>query len=145
MRAVILGCAAIVLAALLGVVPASGASPRASGPANGIYLVQLADSPVVAYEGGISGYKATAPQAGQKVDPLSPDVAKYVGYLKNAHDAQLAKGGGTKVYDYTFSYNGFAAKLDAAQASKLAKQDGVVSVTPDEIQTVDTSLTPTFL
>ena len=45
-------------------------------------------------------------------DTDAADVTKYVGYLKNRHDAELAKvGGGQKLYDYGFSVNGFAAKL----------------------------------
>jgi hypothetical protein len=72
-------------------------------------------------------------------------VVKYVGYLVAKHDAALAKAGGsTKLYDYTYTYNGFAAKLSAAQAGKLAADSGVVAVTPDELHEMDTSSTPSF-
>jgi len=33
---------------------------------NGVYLVEMANAPVVAYKGGIDGLKATAPKKGQK-------------------------------------------------------------------------------
>jgi subtilisin family serine protease len=132
--------------------PAAGAGdPANAGPStvaiakNGIYIVQLAADPVVAYDGGLAGYKATSPKAGEKIDPQSPDVVRYVGYLKSAHDNAVAKVGGQKVYDYSYSYDGFAAKLNPAQAGALAKQSGVLAVTPDELVTQDTSSTPSFL
>src|SRR5262249_56627638 len=52
---------------------------------------------------------------------------------------------GQKIYNYTFSFNGFAAKLTEKQAAALAKQDGVVAVSPDELVNQDTSSTPHFL
>jgi subtilisin family serine protease len=112
---------------------------------NGVYIVQMADNPVVAYEGEIKGLKATAPKNGQKIDPNSADVVKYVGYLNAKHDEALGKVGGEKLYDYNYSFNGFAAKLSLEQANKLAAMDGVLAVSGDELLTLDTSSTPTFL
>jgi len=117
-----------------------------SAPKNGIYIVQMKASPVVAYIGDISGYNATKPGKGQKIDPLAANTLSYVGYLKGKHDEALRKvGGGQKIYNYTFSFNGFAAKLTEKQAAALAKQDGVVAVSPDELVNQDTSSTPHFL
>jgi len=112
---------------------------------NGVYIVQMLDEPVVAYEGGIAGLAATAPQEGAKIDPLSATVTNYVRYLVGRHDQALKKAGGQKLYDYTYSYNGFAAKMNAQQAKKMAALDGVQVVTPDALQTMDTSSTPSFL
>jgi hypothetical protein len=113
---------------------------------NGVYIVRLADLPAVAYDGGVSGLKATKPKQGQKIDPNAPDVVKYVGYLKSKHDDALAGvGGGTKLYDYGFSLNGFAARISEAQAMKLATLQGVLSVEPDQAQQMDTITTPDFL
>lgn len=70
----------------------------------------------------------------------------YVGYLKGKHDEAVRKvRGGAKIYDYTYSFNGFAAKLTEKQAAALAKQSDVLAVTPDELQNVNTSTTPSFL
>ncbi|HEY5436999.1 MAG TPA: S8 family serine peptidase, partial [Candidatus Limnocylindrales bacterium] len=69
----------------------------------------------------------------------------YTGYLNGKHAAALRAAGGTKLYDYDYSYNGFAAKLTAAQANKIARQAGVVAVSPDQVQTMDTSSTWKFL
>lgn len=112
---------------------------------NGMYVVQMADMPVVAYEGNIRGLKATAPKNGQKVDPNASDVVSYVSYLTSKHDQALAKVDGRKVYDYTFSFNGFAARLSVEQANKLAGVEGVLAVTADQTYTMDTSSTPGFL
>jgi len=112
---------------------------------NGLYIVQMADNPVVAYKGGINGLRATAPRNGQKIDPTSSDVINYVSYLNTKHDQALARVGGQKVYDYNYSFNGFAAKLTLDQANKLAVQDGVLAVSADQTYTIDTSSTPTFL
>jgi subtilisin family serine protease len=113
---------------------------------NGVYIVQMVAAPAAAYTGDIAGYNATAPKKGEKIDPLAPDAIRYAGYLKGKHDEVLRKvGGGPKIYDYAFAYNGFAAKLTDKQAAALAKQEGVLAVHPDELVTQDTSSTPHFL
>lgn len=113
---------------------------------DGVYIVQMIDDPVVAYDGSISGFQATKPDKGQKINPKDAKVVKYVNRLINSHNDALAKaGGGEKFYDYTYSFNGFAAKLTGAQASKLAALPNVVSVSPDEVLHIDTSITPSFL
>jgi len=112
---------------------------------NGVYIVQMLDNPVVAYNGGINGLKATKPQQGQKIDPNSPAVVNYVKYLDSKHNDAVSKAGGQKLYDYRYSFNGFAAQMTLAQANKIAGMDGVLNVSPDSLQTMDTSSTPTFL
>ena len=59
---------------------------RANGKSksNNAYIVQLLDKPVVAYDGGIAGLKATKPKKGQKIDPNSADVVKYA--LRNKRE-----------------------------------------------------------
>ncbi len=135
------GPASLPLAPVDDLLPAVEAPTKA-----GTYIVELADAPVVAYEGGVPGLKATKPAKGAKIDPLSRDVVRYVAHLQGRQDAALAAaGGGKKLASYTYTYNGFAAELSAAAAAKLAEADGVVAVTPDEIRHLDTSSTPDFL
>ncbi|MHB8133072.1 MAG: S8 family serine peptidase [Anaerolineaceae bacterium] len=111
-----------------------------------VYIVQMLDKPVVAYEGDIKGYKATKPENGKKVDPFAADTLKYVGYLKEKHNAAVNQvGGGQILYDYTFSYNGFAAVITEQQAEKMEKVPGVLTVQLDVLVDIDTSSTPTFL
>jgi hypothetical protein len=112
---------------------------------NGLYIVQLAEFPVVSYTGGIPGFAATKANRGQKIDPNNPSVIGYAGYLDGRHAAVLARVGGNKVYDYRYSFNGFAAELTEAQAQALRSVEGVVAVTKDTLQDADTSSTPTFL
>ena len=144
-----LGASVLLVAALI---PASAvaASPNKAGAqrftTDGNYIVQLAELPVVAYNGSVNGLTATKAAAGKKVDQSSAAVLNYKGFLAARHNAELkAVGGGKKLYDYSFSFNGFAARLTAAQANKLAADKDVLSVSPDEIHEVDTSSTPAFL
>lgn len=128
------------------------ASANAAGPhletqlKDGIYIVQMADLPVVAYDGRVAGLPATRPAKGKKVDPLSPAVTRYVEHLKGKHLGALKKVGASgALYNYAFTYNGFAAKLKGNQAAALAKQPGVLAVSEQQTYSVDTSTTPSFL
>lgn len=122
------------------------AAAAAKAPKNNAYIVQLAEQPVTAYTGGIAGYAATKPRKGQKVNPNDPQVARYMGYLATRQDSLLgAAGGGKKLYNYGYVFNGFAAELSEAQAQKLAQMPGVLAVTKDEIRKLDTASTPSFL
>ena len=112
---------------------------------NGIYIVQMDDKPVVAYEGDVKGLKATKPKAGKKINPNSPAVVNYVTYLEGKHNQALGKVGGEALYHYQYAFNGFAAEMTLAQANKMAAVDGVLAVSPDEFREVDTSTTPDFL
>jgi Subtilase family/Fibronectin type-III domain/Peptidase inhibitor I9/PA domain len=133
----------VAASAVLFALPAAGAP---SAQPTQLYIVQMLQDPVVAYAGGIPGLEATKPAKGKKVDPKSNKVAKYVAHLNTKHNAALSNvGGGQKLYDYNFSYNGFAARLTDAQAESLEKQSGVLAVTPNQLQEVDTATTPTFL
>jgi len=124
----------------------AGKSSSAKAVSNKIYIVRLAESPVTAYAGGIKGYAATKPAAGNKIDPTSSKVVNYMGYLAGRHDAVLAAaGGGRKAYSYGYVFNGFAAELTRAQADKIRSMPGVMSVEKDVLVDVDTSTTPSFL
>jgi len=113
---------------------------------NGIYVVQMKGDPVVAYDGSIKGLKATKPARGKKIDPNSKEVSSYVKYLKGKHASALrAVKGGKKVYNYHYSFNGFAAKMTNAQAQKMLSVDGVVNVFADEPRSLDTATAPDFL
>jgi len=113
---------------------------------DGIYIVRMSGAPAVAYEGGVKGLKATAPAAGQKIDPNAAVVVKYTDHLMATHDAALkAVHASSKIYDYVFTNDAFAARLTAAQANALAARKDVMSVEADEVHTVDTSSTPAFL
>ena len=105
----------------------------------------MADLPIAAYAGGIAGLPATRPGRGRKFDPDSASVSNYAGYLDSRHDQAVGRVAGRKVYDYKYGFNGFAAELTEAQADALRGEAGVLSVVKDELQTINTSSTPTFL
>ena len=121
------------------------ASARADSSEH-VWIVELAEKPVTAYDGSIKGYKATKINKQQKINPNSPDVVKYVSYLTSRQNSVLNQvGGGTKLHSYGYVYNGFAAKLTEAQAAALKQTPGILAVTKDEAYPLDTSTTPEFL
>ncbi len=142
--------AALALAAALPTLADGGIGQAASGKAagtarNNLYIVRMADKPVVAYDGGIAGYAATKPKKGAKIDPRDNKVARYASYLGGKHDAAVASVGGRKVYGYQYAFNGFAAELTEAQAGRMASLPGVLAVERDELLSRDTATTPAFL
>ena len=113
---------------------------------NGIYVVQMKGDPVVAYDGSIKKLNATKPAKGKKIDPNSQDVKNYVRHLNGKHSDVLRQvKGSKKVYNYQYSFNGFAARMTQAQAQKMQSVDGVVRVYADEPRSLDTATTPDFL
>jgi plastocyanin len=110
------------------------------------YIVQLAERPVVTYDGTIKGLQATRPRKGEKIDPNSPQVLNYMSFLESRHAETLASvGGARKLYSYGYAFNGFAADLTPEQAEKVAGMPGVLSVNRNELREVETATTPAFL
>ncbi|CAG1017393.1 Minor extracellular protease vpr [Burkholderiaceae bacterium] len=110
------------------------------------YIVQLADAPVAAYNGGIAGLPATQPARGAKLNVNASNVRAYINYLESKRtNAAATVNAAAIVHRYNIAFNGFSAKLTADEARKLARTAGVVAVTPDEARAVDTTRTPAFL
>ncbi len=141
--------AAAVAAATLATLAMAGIAPAASaasGNAKAIYIVQMTDLPLAAYNGTISGYPATRPASGKKLQADSSNAKKYQGLLERRHTAAVAKAmGARKIYDYTAGFNGFAAVMSADAAATLRGTPGVLSVTKNQLRTGSTVSTPTFL
>jgi len=110
-----------------------------------VYIVQLRDNPVIAYEGNISWLAATKPERGDHINPNSAKVKKYVKFLDSKHADALAIAGGEKFYDYFYSFNGFAAVLTPSQAVTMAKLPDVVKLFKDEFKFPVTDNSPEFL
>ncbi|SDL02299.1 Outer membrane protein assembly factor BamB, contains PQQ-like beta-propeller repeat [Nonomuraea maritima] len=121
----------------------AGATAAAEQPKT--YIVQMAAEPVVAYEGDVAGLARTKPAQGEKISPRAAKVRDYVDHLKGRHDAALKKAGGKKIYDYVYSFGGFAARMTATEAAKMRTLPDVVTVTEDKKVSVATSSTPSFL
>ena len=60
------------------------------------YIVQLVQAPLAGYDGGVSGYAATKPAKGKKLDASSDAAQKYAGYLNSTHDRALDQVGGAQ-------------------------------------------------
>lgn len=116
--------------------------------AEAVYIIQMVDDPVVAYDGSIKGLAATKPKNGKKIDPNSGKVANYVDYLKGKHNGALngiGVGLEKKLYDYSYAFNGFAASLTGAQVAAMQARDDVLMVSQDELMQIDTVGTPDFI
>ncbi len=143
----------VVLVAILALtIPALGAgrdqtegNARATKANTSVYIVQLVEEPVVAYEGDIPGLPATRPAPGKRVNPNSSNVVKYVNHLTARQNAVVKSVGAQKMYGYFFAFNGFAASMSDKQADVLSRNPGVVSISKNELVSVDTSSTPDFL
>ncbi|MBB6035141.1 S8 family peptidase [Phytomonospora endophytica] len=70
----------------------------------------------------------------------------YEGYLAQAQESVLTKvPGADKIYSYDTTFNGFAVKLTATEATAMAKTNGVTNMWKNELHAPDTSSTPDFL
>src|SRR6185295_15492176 len=72
---------------LVGIAPAVSAASAAAGKARAIYIVQMTELPLAAYNGTISGYPATRPAAGTKLQADSASAKKYRALLEKKHTA----------------------------------------------------------
>ncbi len=126
--------------------PAPAADPEVKRSGTGSYIVQLDDSPVAEYAGGIAGLAATKVVPGGKLLKTAAPVVDYVKHLAGERNAVLNQVPGVKkLYDYSYTYAGFSAEMSYDDAVKLAKSSGVKSVEPSEIEHADTVDTPRFL
>jgi subtilisin family serine protease len=120
----------------------AGAQQAARKP----YIVQLADAPVATYAGGVSGYAATKPAPGSKLNVNATAAQAYIGYLNTQRSNALAQVAGAPVlHRYSVAFNGFSALLTPAEVQKLKSTPGVVAVSVDEPRSLDTTRTPAFL
>ena len=110
---------------------------RPAKVAPGQYIVRLKDAPVTAYAGGIDGFAATKPVAGQQLEPRSAAAERYRRHLSDQQAAVSAAVGAKARQSYTTAFNGFAAKLTTEQATRLAKDPRVAAVTAMRLSTAN--------
>ena len=123
----------------------SGAEPSAAQRGSHAYLVLLEEPPVAAYEGGKAGYPATKPAAGHKLNKNAAHVQKYAQYLRGRHADIAGRVGASRLYDYDYSLNGFAAVLTPTQVARLQTTAGVARIERDSLSQTQTDNTPKFL
>ena len=149
-RFVALGAAALLAAMLPGAAGRHSrtgrVAPRRVAPSpNGLYVVEMPVRRSSRTRAACKGLKATAPKKGQKIDPNSSEVVAYAGYLNAKHGRRSARSAAARSTTTSTRTTASPPQLSVDQANKLVGTGGVVSVSPDEIQTVDTSSTPAFL
>ncbi len=125
-------------------VPEDGVAGKATRTSN-VWIVQLKQEPVVAYEGTEAGFAATAVSKGHKLNRTDAKVQRYVAHLNDKHAAIANRVGASRIYDYDYAFNGFAAPLSRKQVAALRKNPDVMSVQRDQLDRVETDNTPTFL
>jgi hypothetical protein len=124
---------AALTAALTFTSPTAQADPPDPGPpaVAGRYIVTLKGAPIATYGGEVKGLKATRPVDGRKVDARSGNARRYRAYLERQQDRAAGRVGAKADKHYAVALNGFTASLSPAQAKRLAKAPGVLSVTKD--------------
>lgn len=112
-----------------------------------VYVIQLKDPSGLGYTGGIDGFAATAPAAGEAYNATASHVQAYTTHLVATHDQKLSEmgAGSAKIYSYCHTMNGFAATLTPAQASALRRDANVLNVFEDFSVDVETNGSPQFL
>ncbi len=126
--------------------PNDNAAPQARANAK-TYIVQMRADPVAGYEGGVQGLAATRPAPGDKIRTNSQPVREYVEYLDRQHEQVIQEIGAlrSKIYDYRYSFNGFAAVLTQGEAEALKNRADVVAVWEDEMLELHTDNSPDFI
>ena len=130
----------VVVAAVMAVVATLGPAGPArsvSGPRS-TFIVQLAEPPLAAYEGGgVHALAATSPRVtGRRLDPTAPAGRSYTALLDRVQHRVLAAaraGGAPVLHRYRSTFSGFAARLTAAEAAALARTPGVTAVSADTV------------
>lgn len=123
-----------------------GLSTSAFAQSRSTYIVQLAAEPVASYTGTVPGYSATLPAPGTRLNTRSSAALAYKAYL-DAQQTTVASliAGAPIVARYSTVYNGFAARLTAAEVQALRTSPLVVDVFADEARKLETISTPAFL
>src|SRR5262252_6686624 len=123
---------------------AAPARPVKTGSTS-VYIVKLKDPGAASY-GNAQIYSAGRSVA-QNASAQRAARAAFAERLEQTHDRLLADVGArsAKIYSYRYALNGFAAKLTAAEASRLAQQPEVARVWLDADQHLDTNNSSTFL
>ncbi len=121
---------------------AGGTQKAGAGPlydeAENRYIVQMADPPLAAYEGGITGLDPTSPGVtGKKLDLQSTEARAYLEYLSRKKSlfkkrAELLLGREV-VFDDSFeiTLNAVVMTMTRAEAAEISAMPEVKSVEPD--------------
>ena len=113
-----------------------------------LYIVQLEQPAVPAYDGGIDDLAATGPEA-RGATPLDADsraAQAYAGHLEEAQAELVTQiddeiGHAPEVrFTYTYALNGIAVELTKDEALAVSELPGVISVQVDEVRELQTAI-----
>jgi subtilisin family serine protease len=128
----------------------AGTEEGNSGPK--VYIVQLKTPPAASIHAATAPRISSKPSPGAlqsvpRFDKGSAAVQSHVQRLDNEQAAVIAKAGANieQIYSYRYSLNGFAARMTAAQATKIEHMPEVLRVWEDEIRPLATNHSATFL
>lgn len=111
------------------------------------YIVQLAGKTGVEKAAELGQLKANPLTGGKNLYNSShPSIVAHNAALKVLQEQLAAQFSDTgMLYSYTHTFNGFTARMTAAQAEQLKLQAGVVGVWQDKAEQIQTSRTPALL
>ncbi|HUL80889.1 MAG TPA: S8 family serine peptidase [Gammaproteobacteria bacterium] len=117
----------------------------AKGGGKSVYIVKLKEAGAASYAG--AGAYSAATRGTQSASAVRAARAAYAQRLEQTHDRLLSEVGApsTKLYSYRYALNGFAARLTAAEAARLAQLPAVDRVWLDSDQRLHTNNSSTFL
>ena len=130
-----------------------GVLPTSSTADPGRYIVQLTDSPLASYRGGILGLAPTNPavRGELRLNASGPASRAYLDYLAQKQNsfvvnAQLALGRPVQVLaNYRYALNGVALAMSAAEAGTVSRMSGVKQVMPERIYQLQTDVGPAWI
>jgi subtilisin family serine protease len=117
------------------------------------YIIELDGEPAATYQGGVSDLAATSPLAtgAVQLDAEAPATVAYVDYLlarqaSFAETMNRALGRDVQLlFNYRFVLNGVAAAISAQEAEIVAGLPGVLRVTANTMEHVDTDAGPEWI
>jgi subtilisin family serine protease len=107
-------------------------------PPRSTFVVQLRAPALASYRGELPAYPATSPATtAAKLDVSVRSARRYAAYLDAGQRRALAHAGarGAPVlYSYRAAFSGFAVRLSASEAARLAAAPEVAAVTADRFE-----------
>lgn len=118
-----------------------------------IYIVHLAEPPLAAYDGGISGFAPTSPQVTgeRKLNTRSSSSHDYLHFLssRQAHikttARQRIKRPPRVVATFSIAFHGMAMELTPQEADSIAQLPGVLRVEREVVRAIQTDVGPSWI